>query len=116
MAQKRDRKTIFRCRDINMALKHQNNEAIDESDQDVIIEINTDDEAVAGDLPALEAEAAGNADGSLAEQQVNAEEITDISGDEKSKRAYQSICTKILNTVKLSHGAVDCCSKISVTL
>ena len=103
MAQKRDRKTIFRCRDINMALKHQNNEAIDESDQDVIIEINTDDEAVAGDLPALEAEAAVNADGSLAEQQVNAEEITDISGDEKSKRAYQSICTKILNTVKLNH-------------
>ena len=26
-----------------------------------------------------------------------------ISGDEQSKRAYQSICTKILNTIKINH-------------
>ena len=102
MAQKRDRKTIFRCKDINMALKHQNNEAIDESDLDVITEIGSD-ETVAEVEPK---EAALNPEPVLepAEAVDEPAELPDnISGDEQSKRAYQSICTKILNTIKINH-------------
>ena len=102
MAQKRDRKTIFRCKDINMALKHQNNEAIDESDLDVITEIGSD-EIVAEVEPK---EAALNPEPVLepAEAVDEPAELPDnISGDEQAKRAYQSICTKILNTIKINH-------------
>ncbi|WP_294522003.1 PIN domain-containing protein [uncultured Anaerovibrio sp.] len=102
MAQKRDRKTIFRCKDINMALKHQNNEAIDESDLDVITEIGSD-ETVAEVEPK---EAALNPEPVVepAEAVDEPTELPDnISGDEQAKRAYQSICTKILNTIKINH-------------
>ncbi|MBE6099752.1 MAG: hypothetical protein E7197_06810 [Anaerovibrio sp.] len=102
MAQKRDRKTIFRCKDINMALKHQNNEAIDESDLDVITEICSDEtvaevepkEAALNPEPVLEHAEAVDEPAELPEN---------ISGDEQAKRAYQSICTKILNTIKINH-------------
>lgn len=107
MAQKRDRKTIFRCKDINMALKHQNNEAIDESDQDVIIEIDTDDNITAEPVMANEQAVSPVNEEKTAEMPDSQEKTADtsetISGDEKTKRAYQSICTKILNTIKINH-------------
>ncbi|MCR5177018.1 MAG: hypothetical protein K6C05_09245 [Anaerovibrio sp.] len=103
MAQNMDRKAIFRCKDINYALKHQNNEAVDESDQDVIAEFDTNEDDAA--LASVDEPADLNAEISAANAEIASEEsdATDISEDEKTKRAYQSVCTKILNTIKINH-------------
>ena len=139
MAQQRDRKEIFRCKDISWALKHQNNEAIDESDPDVITEITDEIEIIqtveellsdsdygeTRDNPPEESPAGGEAMAESLETpkkpvtrkrtprprveartedtaEVEAS-LPDISPDEKDKRSYQSICTKILNTIKINH-------------
>lgn len=94
MAQQRDRKEIFRCKDINWALKHMNNEAIDESDPEVITEITDEIEII----QTVEELLSDNDYG----EKVN-EVQPGISAEEKDKRSYQSVCTKILNTIKINH-------------
>ena len=117
MAQQRDRKEIFRCKDINWALKHMNNEAIDESDPEVITEITDEIEIIqtveellsdndygedvnGADNNSQEVEAAEN---KLKPAETTDEIKPEISAEEKDKRSYQSICTKILNTIKINH-------------
>ncbi|KHM52580.1 hypothetical protein SAMN02745671_01046 [Anaerovibrio lipolyticus DSM 3074] len=117
MAQQRDRKEIFRCKDINWALKHMNNEAIDESDPEVITEITDEIEIIqtveellsdndygenvnGADNNSQEVEAADN---KLKPAETTDEIKPEISAEEKDKRSYQSICTKILNTIKINH-------------
>ncbi|MBE6105923.1 PIN domain-containing protein [Anaerovibrio lipolyticus] len=117
MAQQRDRKEIFRCKDINWALKHMNNEAIDESDPEVITEITDEIEIIQTVEELLSDNDYGEnvigADNNSqevesAEDNLKSVEATDeikpeISTEEKDKRSYQSICTKILNTIKINH-------------
>ena len=181
MAAKQGRDNIFRCRDIDGALKHQSGLGIDESDQEVIVDLDLDSAAGADDyiaadgqqadggtgegygaeeLPfgagaayyadeAVEADAAGEEssaggiagedsgsasyaalpddDAPLAAGEASAEEAdeSDEAGEAKEadgeageanngsgaeptaeelqRRAYQSICTKLLNHIKLIH-------------
>ena len=49
MAAKQGRDNIYRCRDIDGALKHQSGLGIDESDQEVIVDLNLDSAAGADD-------------------------------------------------------------------
>lgn len=168
MAAKQGRDNIYRCRDIDGALKHQSGLGIDESDQEVIVELNLDadrseddaygyeqgelqyeqeadvqlpevmaEEVSAKEVPA-EAEAEvpvaqaseeGSDDGDNGDNGDDAEGIAeeaDASGEgdepeaasreggesgngaeptaeELQRRAYQSICTKLLNHIKLNH-------------
>lgn len=181
MAAKQGRDNIFRCRDIDGALKHQSGLGIDESDQEVIVDLDLDsaagaddyiaadgqqadggtgegygaeelpfgagaayyaDEAVEEDAAGEESSAGGIAgedsgsasyaalpddDAPLAAGEASAEEadesdeageakeadgeageVNDGSGaeptaEELQRRAYQSICTKLLNHIKLIH-------------
>lgn len=181
MAAKQGRDNIFRCRDIDGALKHQSGLGIDESDQEVIVDLDLDsaagaddyiaadgqqadggtgegygaeelpfgagaayyaDEAVEEDAAGEESSAGGIAgedsgsasyaalpddDVPLAAGEASAEEadesdeageakeadgeageVNDGSGaeptaEELQRRAYQSICTKLLNHIKLIH-------------
>ncbi|ORT99825.1 hypothetical protein D081_1406 [Anaerovibrio sp. JC8] len=108
MAQQRDRREIFRCKDISWAIKHQNNEAIDESDPEVITEITDEIEIIQTVEELLSDNDYGEKADSLTEEQSPAPEAMEesqpeISAEEKDKRSYQSICTKILNTIKINH-------------
>ena len=181
MAAKQGRDNIYRCRDIDGALKHQSGLGIDESDQEVIVDLDLDSAAGADDyiaadgqqadggtgegygaeeLPfgagaayyadeAVEEDAAGEEssaggiveedsgsasyaaladdDAPLAAGEASAEEAdeSDEAGEAKEadgeagevnngsgaeptaeelqRRAYQSICTKLLNHIKLIH-------------
>ena len=49
MAAKQGRDNIYRCRDIDGALKHQSGLGIDESDQEVIVDLDLDSAAGADD-------------------------------------------------------------------
>ena len=181
MAAKQGRDNIYRCRDIDGALKHQSGLGIDESDQEVIVDLDLDSAAGADDYIAAdgqradggtgegygaeelpfgagaayyadepaEADAAGEEpsaggmaeensgsashaalpddDAPLAAGETAAEEadVSDEAGEAKEaageageakngsgdeptaeelqRRAYQSICTKLLNHIKLIH-------------
>ena len=183
MAAKQGRDNIYRCRDIDGALKHQSGLGIDESDQEVIVDLNLDSAAGALDDAATEVqqaadgtgeaygaevlpfgtgdvyyadeerepvseeasagiiageEAAGTAYGALPAEAVDsaagenvaekpapeedepaaageARTACDEAGEanngggaeptaeELQRRAYQSICTKLLNHIKLIH-------------
>lgn len=158
MANQQKRNTIFRCKDIDGAIKHQNNLGIDESDLEVIVDLELDEpedepgydvdevletnEALEADneqmlnqpteqvveemdeqqpdiqpeeqtVPEVEQniaecqpeQSAANAVEGIgeAEEAVKAEEALSVAEDEKARRAYQSVCTKILNTLKNNH-------------
>ncbi len=107
MAQQRDRKEIFRCKDINWALKHMNNEAIDESDPEVITEITDEIEIIQTVEELLSDSDYGEnvnvEKAAEAEVETTENNQMDISAVERDKRSYQSICTKILNTIKINH-------------
>lgn len=153
MANQQDRNTIYRCKDIDGALKHQNNLGIDESDQEVIVDLELDEpdndliypaetdaaeesepaasaaqeqsepaeqaveelsqlqieapDEVIEEAPVTELEPASEAEQPVEGQEDNesakAEEINRVAEDEKARRAYQSVCTKILNNLKNNH-------------
>lgn len=166
MAAKQGRDNIYRCRDIDGALKHQSGLGIDESDQEVIVELDLAGEADASASPAQETlpepeggsapawETAFRAEesdnlfrscldafqavparrGYQAEEQEeqeerDAQEVQEVqaaqeaqeeageaadeasaagsgaepTAEELQRRAYQSICTKLLNHIKLIH-------------
>lgn len=147
MAQKRDRRTVYRCKDIMGALKHIDNLAVDESDFEIIVSITDEAEATESEddqelLRALPEEEAWKQSGERVQEnnesqiekpaeEESIEEMTEavdmpesysepsvrgldsevqdeketagVPEDEKARRAYQSICTKILNTIKINH-------------
>lgn len=92
MAAKQGRDNIYRCRDIDGALKHQSGLGIDESDQEVIVdlELEADSQAAAGEAgqPQTDGPAAGQmdegmdegADGMGAASDSGAEETADGAG------------------------------------
>ena len=162
MAAKQGRDNIYRCRDIDGAIKHQSGLGIDESDQEVIVELDLDadrpeddaygyekgelqyeqeadiqmPEAMTEEVSAKEVPAEAEAEVPMAR---DSEEGSDNGGDTESgageaeasgegeepeavsreggdsgsgaeptaeelqRRAYQSICTKLLNHIKLTH-------------
>lgn len=150
MAGKQSRGNIYRCRDIDGAIKHQVGLGIDESDQEVIADIGTDEDyavPVAEDIPPYEQEnmesfsampednsmpenpaAEGEPDKEAAAEIATADEeqaadntesqddsenqestdtenppAEEVAEEERKRRAYQSICTKLLNHIKLNH-------------
>lgn len=160
MANQQERNTIYRCKDIDGALKHQNNLGIDESDQEVIVDLELDEsepellypaevdvpednqladkpsqeqigaaeQPLEEDLSQLQPEIedvkeaapvtaeealepAQKPEAEVKQTQVvqedsepaKAEEMARVAEDEKARRAYQSVCTKILNNLKNNH-------------
>lgn len=135
MAGKQNRANIYRCRDIEGALKHQSGLGIDESDQEVIVDLDIEapEEAVIWSEPELVVaeevpEAAEVAEAPAPEpeeyteaapvelpdteapevsevaeeaEETDAAEDAAVTEEELQRRAYQSICTKILNHIKL---------------
>ena len=164
MAGKQNRDNIYRCRDIDGAIKHQEGLGIDESDQEVIVDLGdlasdyqVEDKTFSEEMPevqpetaaqpampvepvetpveAIEAESeeivvqqqeeapepaqaveitAEDQEIALAEEQEQPEmpeentaeseneaEAAVLTDEEIKRRAHQSICTKILNHIKL---------------
>ena len=164
MAGKQNRDNIYRCRDIDGAIKHQEGLGIDESDQEVIVDLGdlasdyqVEDKTFSEEMPEVQPETAAQPDmvvepvetpvetieaepeeilvqqqeeapepaqavGITAEDQEiapaeeqdqpelseentvepeNEAEAAVLTDEEIKRRAHQSICTKILNHIKL---------------
>ena len=164
MAGKQNRDNIYRCRDIDGAIKHQEGLGIDESDQEVIVDLGdlasdyqVEDKTFSEEMPEVQPETAAQTDmvvepvetpvetieaepeeilvqqqeeapepaqavGITAEDQEiapaeeqdqpempeentaeveNEAEAAVLTDEEIKRRAHQSICTKILNHIKL---------------
>ena len=143
MAGKQNRDNIYRCRDIEGAIKHQDGLGIDESDQEVIVDLGdlasdyqVEDKTFSEEMPEVQSEIAEQPAAQpamIAPEPVQAVEITAedqeiapaeeeeqsqmpeentaeaeneaeaavLTDEEIKRRAHQSICTKILNHIKL---------------
>lgn len=102
MAAKKGRDNIYRCRDIDGALKHQSGLGIDESDQEVIVDLNLDadrqklsdgEEGQTGGMAAVPDSGAGGAGAEAEAAAVRAEALEKIiseAGREESSAASPS--------------------------